>query len=239
MTETRQLPTADSVVRIDFGFFVRPGVETLTGRPRVEPVLGYAVRIGDATLLFDTGMGIAPEDLAAHYRPTRPDFFTALRRAGIAPDKVRWIVNSHLHFDHCGGNPELARVPVVVQRSELQAARTDENYTLPDLIDFPEVRYEEIVGDAELMPGVLVTPTPGHTDGHQSLVVRCSDGTVILAGQSHDSAGDFTYDQLACRAAAEGVAQPLPAHPDWLPRLLALDPRRVLFAHDNAVWEPA
>lgn len=44
---------------------------------------------------------------------------------------------------------------------------------------------------------------------------------------------------LARRAALEGVAQPLPDYPRWLDRLTACGPRRVLFAHDNAVWEPA
>src|SRR5205823_11542778 len=135
--------------------------------------------------------------------------------------------------------PEFRGVPIVVQRRELRAARTVSDYTLPEVIDFPAARYEEIDGDLEIAPGVQIVPTPGHTDGHQSLIVRCTDGTVVVAGQAYDQAAEFSYDQLAWRAAAEGRPQPLPAHPGWLPRLLGADPRRVVFAHDNAVWEPA
>jgi glyoxylase-like metal-dependent hydrolase (beta-lactamase superfamily II) len=231
--------TIDDVVRVDYGYFVRPADETVDGRARVEPVLGYAVRIDGGILLFDTGMAAAPADLQAHYRPTRPMLRTALQRAGVEPSVVTVIVNSHLHFDHCGGNPELPGVSVVVQRPELSAARTLPDYTLPEVIDFSGVAYDEIDGEVEVAPGVVVVPTPGHTVGHQSVVVRCRDGTVILAGQAHDQAVEFTYGQLAVRARMEGQPDPLPPHPDWIPRLLQFDPRRVVFAHDNAVWEPA
>ncbi|MET0419881.1 MAG: hypothetical protein ABW022_28020 [Actinoplanes sp.] len=62
-------------------------------------------------------------------------------------------------------------------------------------------------------------------------MVTRGDGTVIVAGQSHDNATLFTGDVLAHHA---GVGTP----PAWLDRLLALDPRQVVFAHDNAVWTP-
>lgn len=73
-------------------------------------------------------------------------------------------------------------------------------------MDFPGVVYEELGGEAEVWPGVWVIPTPGHTAGHQSLVVRQADGTVLLAGQAHDFASEFASAQLARRAALEGGA---------------------------------
>ncbi|WP_278259398.1 hypothetical protein [Nocardioides convexus] len=81
-------------------------------------------------------------------------------------------------------------------------------------------------GEAEVATGLLVVPTPGHVDGHQSLVVTCADGTVVLAGQAHDSATEW-----AAHAASE---RPSP----WMRRILDLDPRRVLFAHDRTEWRP-
>src|SRR5919112_146290 len=115
---------------------------------------------------------------------------------------------------------------------ELARARTVEDYTLTELIDPPGAQYEELSGEAEVLPGVLLIPTPGHTDGHQSLVVRQPDGTVVVAGQSHDSATDFSADMLAWRAHQDRPAEGLPAIPGWIERLKQFDPARVVFAHD-------
>ncbi|MGH3329940.1 MAG: MBL fold metallo-hydrolase, partial [Nocardioidaceae bacterium] len=147
------------------------------------------------------------------------------------------VVNCHLHFDHCGGNPLLAGTPVVCQRKELSAAGSGD-YTMEHLIDHPGARYELLDGEAEIWPGVHLIPTPGHVDGHQSLVVECEDGSVVLAGQSHDTASAWSADALAASAATLGHTEPLPPAPVWMERLLAFDPRRVVFAHDAAVWEP-
>jgi N-acyl homoserine lactone hydrolase len=219
------------VRRVDLGYFVRPVEETGTGRVRVEPVLGYLVEHDLGVLLVDTGMGRHPE-VDAWYRPRRISLEAALKNAGTKIDDIAYVVNCHLHFDHCGGNPLLAGRPVFTQRTELALARTTEDYTLPALIDHPGARYEELDGAAEILPGVLILPTPGHTAGHQSVVVTRGDGVVIVAGQSHDNATLFTGDVLAQRA---GVGH----YPAWLHRVLALDPKQVVFAHDNAVWTPA
>jgi N-acyl homoserine lactone hydrolase len=218
------------VRRVDFGYFVRPAEETGTGAPRVEPTLGYLIEHPGGLILVDTGMGSHPE-VDAWYQPHRVELPAALARAGAKVDDIRFVVNCHLHFDHCGGNPAFTGRPIVTQRSELATARGTADYTLPELVDHAGVRYEELDGEAEILPGVLVIPTPGHTAGHQSVVVSLDDGTVVVAGQSHDNATLFTGDVLARRA---GVATP----PSWLDRLLKLDPRQVLFAHDNAVWTP-
>lgn len=111
-----------------------------------------------------------------------------------------------------GGNPEID--------AHYRPARTPLRSAVPDLD-----------GAAEILPGVTLLPTPGHTSGHQSLVVRLSDGTVVLAGQSHDTASDFAADALASRHRVLDVSA-------WMEQILALDPRRVVFAHDHAVWEP-
>jgi glyoxylase-like metal-dependent hydrolase (beta-lactamase superfamily II) len=93
-------------------------------------------------------------------------------------------------------------------------------------------------GEVELLPGVFLLPTPGHTEGHQSLVVRRTDGAVILAGQTHDTATHYAADQLACRARRDGHGEPLPDIAAWLDALQHLDPRIVYFAHDRSVWTP-
>jgi N-acyl homoserine lactone hydrolase len=227
-----------TVRRVDFGYFVRPAEETGTGAPRVEPCLGYVIDHPQGRVLIDTGMGSAP-DVDAHYRPHRISLDSALAGTGIRRDDVTMIVNCHLHFDHCGGNPQLAGRPIVTQRVELQAARSTTDYTIPELVESPGLQYEQLDGETEILPGVLVVPTPGHTAGHQSVVVRQRDGSVIVAGQSHDTATAYAADALAWRAAGDGHDAELPVTPAWLARLAELDPRRVFFAHDNSVWEPA
>ncbi|MFK0290161.1 N-acyl homoserine lactonase family protein [Streptomyces sp. NPDC090442] len=226
-----------AIHRLDLGYFVRPAVETGGPEPRVEPALAYLVEHDRGLLLFDTGIGAADPETEAHYRPQRRPLQAALTAVGASLAEVSLVVNCHLHFDHCGGNPLLAGKPIVVQEVELATARRGD-YTIDELIDFPGARYEEVAGEAEIWPGVRVVPTPGHTDGHQSLVLRGPDGTVVLAGQAHDFASHYASADLARRAARDGVAPPLPAYYPWIDRLAAFDPRRVYFAHDASVWEP-
>jgi len=224
-----------AVRRVDFGYFVRPAEETGTGRPRVEPCLGYVVDHPQGMLLFDTGMGSHPE-VDARYRPRRAGLREALASIGAEIADLKVDANCHLHFDHCGGNPLLGPISVFVQGAELDTARQMQDYTLPELIEGS--RFEPVTGEVEVLPAVFLMPTPGHTDGHQSLIVRRADGAVILAGQSHDTATQYAADELAWRARRDGHSQPLPGIPSWIDTLQQLDPRVVYFAHDRSVWTP-
>lgn len=226
----------DDVIRLDLGTFVRPAEETGTGAPRVEAVYGYVARTPAGVLLLDTGLGSEPE-VDAWYRPVRVDIAAALDRVGLAVADVDIVVNCHLHFDHIGGNPRFGGVPIHCQRRELDVARTTE-YTLSELVDFDRASYELLDGEAEIAPGVHVVPTPGHVDGHQSVVLECDDGSLVLAGQSHDTASAWSADALSARAGTLGHEAPLPETSPWMSRLLAFDPKRVVFAHDAAVWIP-
>lgn len=227
----------DDLARVPLGTFVRPAEETGTGVPRVETVLGYVARTPAGVLLLDTGLGRGDEETEAWYRPRRTPLAEALGTVGLTTDDVDLVVNCHLHFDHIGGNPAFGGRPIHCQRRELDAAR-EPDYTFPELVDFAGARYELLDGEAELAPGVHVVPTPGHVDGHQPVVLECDDGTLVLAGQAHDTASAWSADVLAAQAAALGHAPPLPVSSAWMERLLAFDPKRVYFAHDAAVWMP-
>jgi glyoxylase-like metal-dependent hydrolase (beta-lactamase superfamily II) len=84
---------------------------------------------------------------------------------------------------------------------------------------------------------VRVVPTPGHTDGHQSLVVDTRQGRVILAGQAVNTATDYARAVLARELSVAGAAVEPSSYPAWLDAFAALDPWRVHFAHDLAHWE--
>lgn len=227
--------TDATVRRVDFGYFVRPPEETGTGSPRVEPCLGYVVDHPDGMFLFDTGMGSHPE-VDAHYRPRRTGLAEALAAIGAQIGDLVLAANCHLHFDHCGGNLALGRIPIFVQAAELDAARQTPDYTLPELLEGNN--FKQVEGQVEVLAGVFLLPTPGHTEGHQSLAVRRPDGTVIVAGQSHDTATQYAADQLAWRAHRDAHVQPLPRIPEWMNAVASLDPRIVYFAHDRSVWVP-
>ena len=225
-----------AVHRLQLGSVGRPAQETGTGSPRVEGVYGYLVRHRDGLVLLDTGIGRGDEETEQWYRPQRIPLPRALAAAGASIADLTLVVNCHLHFDHCGGNPLVGATPILAQRTELEVARAG-GYTFAELLDHPGSSYDVLDGEAEPLPGVHVIPTPGHVDGHQSVVVVSSDGTVVLAGQSHDTASAWSADALAAKARDLGHAEPLPSAPAWMDRLLAFDPRRVVFAHDASVWE--
>jgi glyoxylase-like metal-dependent hydrolase (beta-lactamase superfamily II) len=107
-----------------------------------------------------------------------------------------------------------------VQRVELEAARQP-MYTAPEWVDFPGVRFRVIDGEHTVWDGVRIVPTPGHTDGHQSLVLTTPEGVVVLGGQVTFTAAEF-----------ETADDPSVA------LLKSFSPRRVLFAHDETEWMP-
>ncbi len=227
----------DDVTKLELGTFIRPPEETGSGSPRVDTVLGYLARTPAGLLLLDTGLGEAGAEADAWYRPRRITIQDALRPLSLTTNDIDLVVNCHLHFDHIGGNPSFAGQPIFSQREELSTAQSAE-YTATPLVDFIGARYELLDGETELAPGVHIIPTPGHVDGHQSVVLECDDGSIILAGQAHNTASEWSADALSARAPDLGHAQPLPVASAWMSRLLEFDPKRVVFAHDAAVWMP-
>jgi glyoxylase-like metal-dependent hydrolase (beta-lactamase superfamily II) len=92
------------------------------------------------------------------------------------------VVNTHLHYDHCGGNRLFPGVPIHVQARELVDARSLDNYTIREWVDFDGATYVGHEGEVELLPGIRLLPTPGHTDGHQSVLVETGGRPVVVGG---------------------------------------------------------
>jgi N-acyl homoserine lactone hydrolase len=176
------------------------------------PVFGWAIDVPAGTILVDTGMVDSTPSLDADWRPV-------LRPWPLDEEPVA-VINTHLHFDHCGGNRRLAGVPTFVQRVELEAA-VEPNY-LVDWVHFPGESYVELDGDAALFEGVSVLFTPGHSPGHQSVVVECDEGLVVLGG-------DVTYSMQ------ELIDGATPS----IRRIHELSPAKVYLAHHREPWVPA
>ena len=81
-------------------------------------------------------------------------------------------------------------MPIHVQQAELDIALR-EGHTIVEWVDFPDARYEAVEGDREVVEGVSVLATPGHTPGHQSVTVRTGDGLVLIVGQAAQDARSF------------------------------------------------
>ena len=215
------------------------------------PIPGYAVVHERGTVLFDTGLHeplIHSSDelgaLAAMFTPelTADDLAEVqLARAGIDPESVTHVVNSHLHFDHCGRNGPFPHAVTLVQAGEWEAAQHPTKYA------YVGVPLDEIGGgDLRLVDGavdlfgdgtVVLVPTPGHTVGHQSLLVRAA------AAPDADSAllvGDACYVRrmLAARLTpsfAVDVAGQLASY-ETLERHEAQG-ARLIFSHDIDEWD--
>jgi N-acyl homoserine lactone hydrolase len=196
-------------------------------------VTAFAIRLADGVILFDTGFGFGSRLVDERYRPRARRLPSVLEAAGIAMPEIRAVVNCHLHIDHAGQNSVLPGVPIHVQPDEWHVAHTTE-HTILEWIDFPGADYRLRAGDYELDEGVEVLATPGHTPGHQSLVVETAEGPVVLAGQAVYSAGEW----IGHPDAREGRSRAWDrdAYDASVARLRALDPVRVYFAHDRADW---
>jgi len=119
------------------------------------PVYVHVIDHPAGRVLVDTGM-TEPHPAVADMDPRlRP-----LSEQDFDLDGIDMVVNTHLHFDHCGGNHLFAGKPIYVQRQELDDARTQQDYTIPEWVDAPGVEYLPVDGELELLPGVRLVPAP-------------------------------------------------------------------------------
>ncbi len=219
------------IVALEMGTFTFPDDEPWAGEEGVA--VAYAIRHPQGLLLFDTGFGSGDADLDARYHTVPRRLPEVLAEAGIAVGDITAVVNCHLHADHAGQNAQLPGVPIHVQPAEWEIAHTTD-HTILDWIDGPGVRYEQTAGDHEVAPGIRVIATPGHTPGHQSLVLETGEGRTVLTGQAVYSVGEWTGDPTAREGRSS--ARDRDAYDRSVERLRGLAPARVLFAHDRAEW---
>ncbi len=201
-------------------------------------VFAYAVSHPAGLILFETGFGRDNPRIDELYQAVHRPIQAELERIGRQMSEVRAIVNSHLHFDHCGNNALFPGVAIYVQADEYLAAH-EPGYTVPGWIDFPDADYHQIEGDREIALGVKIVSTPGHTPGHQSLVVESNSGPIILVGQAMYSRAEYEQIRDAAELSPDDAQQDPISYLASARRLMGLGARRVFFSHDAASYEPA
>jgi N-acyl homoserine lactone hydrolase len=199
---------------------------------REWPVHGFVVAHPGGAVLVDTGVG-GPDQLLSDWRVVNRSVADALAELDMTPGDIGLVINTHLHFDHCGQNAVFSHAAFYVQRAEVIRARR-ESPELYDWFDFMNARFELLDGDTEVLPGLAVITTPGHTVGHQCVVVQSGDGV------SDVLIGDAAYTPRLYRGPADedlppGQASDPAAWRDSLRRIRATGAAQVHFCHHTDV----
>jgi len=197
------------------------------------PIECFLVEHPRGRLLFDTGLHCdtltkmrerygdeRANRFGVHSKPG-DDIVSQLARVGLTPADVPLVANSHWHFDHCGGNEFFPGATVLVQKREMDAARSSEVLAQgkyrPSPKDYEHpLRYQAVDGEHDVFGdgSVMLIPTYGHTPGHQSLLVRLKEkGPVVLVGdavhfhENYESNGvpGFNFDRAQTVASLERI----------------------------------
>ena len=192
-------------------------VAHLVAEGELMPVYVHVIDHPDGRVLVDTGMTELHEAVA----DMDPRLVPLSEQADFDLAGIDLVVNTHLHFDHCGGNHLFAGKPVYVQRRELDDARSLEDYTIREWVEAPGVQYVPVDGEHELLPGVRLVPAPGHTAGSQVVVVETGGRPAVIGGDMAVWFGELDEPR------------------DEGQRLVrALDPELVWLSHTDEPWRP-
>lgn len=170
---------------IDFGVLIK------------VPVWSVLIRGQGHKILVDTGIHSREwvnDNVAPTVQYENEKIENAIQEAASwSVDDIDMVINTHLHYDHCGGNPLFKNARFYVQHSEWEHAHDpieSQRWIYNDtsfLFDPPGVDYfawQFLNGDCEIIPGIKVIHTPGHTSGGQTVLVKTGDGTVAITGDA-------------------------------------------------------
>lgn len=177
------------------------------GKTHTSPMIMFVIDGGDAPVIVDTGPpGIdrvrryhgytleqSPEERA-------PEVF---RKAGVDPGRVRIVVNTHLHWDHCSNDHLFPRADIYVQRRELEYAASPLQWHNAAFENHPDLeppwravenQLKPVDGDCQIAPGVNLVSLPGHTPGSQGVLVETGSGRYLIAGDCVDTYENWEGD---------------------------------------------
>jgi glyoxylase-like metal-dependent hydrolase (beta-lactamase superfamily II) len=186
-------------------------------RNRIEMGLNsLLIRDGKRTVLVETGIGPKLPEKEQRIYGNQARLLHSFEEAGVSPEEVDVVINTHLHFDHCGYNtyydrngrpmPAFPRARYYVQRGEWEHAQ---NPNPRDYVSYKSDNYnplvesgrmELIAGDREIVPGVSVRVYPGHTRDMQAVLIQsrgqtaCYISDLVPTTNHLDIAWGMAYD---------------------------------------------
>jgi len=141
-------------------------------------------------ILVDTGAGELPEKHRTLFnvkRNAEENLKAQLTHHGLTPDDIDIVVNTHLHFDHCGNNALFKNAKFIVQADEYRYAfepgRFQQAAYLRELFDV-KIDYELTQSGRQIANDVFVVPTPGHSIGHQSVIIKADNKDYVYCGDA-------------------------------------------------------
>ena len=177
----------------DYNAFFSDTMAYPPGRSKEIVASCYLIKNGDRYLLWDTGvpaaMGGKPAENAAQRIELKASIADQLKRIGVRPDQISMIGISHYHFDHIGQAANFPKAELVIGKGDLDALKVKPTPKgmEPELLK-PWIggggKVTAVEKDADLFEDgrVIMLKTPGHTPGHNALLVRLRSGNVLLTG---------------------------------------------------------
>ena len=141
-------------------------------------------------IIVDTGAGELPEKHRTLFnvkRRAEENLKAQLAHHGLIPNDIDIVVNTHLHFDHCGNNALFKNAKFIVQADEYRYAFEPDRFQqaayLRELFDV-KIDYELTQGERQIANDVFVVPTPGHSIGHQSVIIKTDNKDYVYCGDA-------------------------------------------------------
>lgn len=191
--KTRIYPLNTGWLETDLGTYVF--WKGKAGEKIWNPVICYYVDTGEHKIMIDTGLPDEERATQYHHKCQKrgcKDAPELLRDMGVDPEEIEMVLFTHLHWDHTHNMKTFRNARFVCNQTELTWAMNPlplyyRSYESPVLgIEAPFVgcHFEVVEGVTEIVAGVSVFPSPGHSPGHQCVVVKTTAGDAVLAGDA-------------------------------------------------------
>lgn len=176
----------DGYLELDMGMLVymKTPYYGIKYQAALKPLL---IVTDDENMIVDTGIAALPPALSKYVRFTKDtDIVQSLSSYGLSTDDISVVLNTHMHMDHCGNNRLFRQARYFVQKTELDYSANPDRFMRGGYVKefYQDLSFETVDGDSEITNGVRLLSTPGHTPGHQSVIVTAGDRKIVYTGDA-------------------------------------------------------